>query len=294
MYIEMHLNLASVHDLIFKRKMLLHIQSNTILPFHLIQVKSSNSFFTKKQLVAISHNGQVLSICQDGSVSFVNNQDHGNSVFELMQHSLYSFSLKCRNDGCYLCFDSNEGWYSSTFETEHSRFQSIYTPTISPETTFDHLSKVLKEEFVQNGFFIVKNVIPKSLIHDALKAINGTLGHAIQNGNDMNDMKSNTQCSHPDIVKLLYKSKAFTFVQDLVGYGMAGKPDSAQVALRFPSPMQYNSQSQPEWHIDGPGEVFPFSLLVGISLNQQESNGGCFFVYPSKFYTDIRSNIYHE
>jgi hypothetical protein len=136
------------------------------------------------------------------------------------------------------------------------------------------LNDIEKLGFINDGFIVLRNLIPKSLVNRALKTINVKLGNAASScSSDLEDFRADTQCYHSDIVDLLYKSSIYDILNDLFGDGKVGKPSSAQVALRFPT----FSTTCDSWHIDGTNELLPFNLLVGISLSDQKPGGGCLF-----------------
>eukprot|EP00041_Stephanoeca_diplocostata_P021918 m.518199 g.518199 ORF g.518199 m.518199 type:complete len:246 (+) comp21939_c0_seq6:169-906(+) len=98
-----------------------------------------------------------------------------------------------------------------------------------------------------------------------------------------------------EIQNLLYKSKAWTLAQSLIGRGRVNRVDHAQIALRPPVERLYNakrnriSNGQPEmlppsaWHIDGMGKDkhSPFTLLLGVTLSAvPEPDSGNFCVFP--------------
>ena len=134
-----------------------------------------------------------------------------------------------------------------------------------------------KTELLNDGYTIIRKLIPKDLVSCALKTINMKLGEAaLSRTSDLGEFSPDCQCYDKDIVNLLHKSPLSGILNNLFGNGNAGTPNSAQVALRFPT----TTKSCESWHIDGEGELLPFNLLVGISLFDQSPGGGCLFGYP--------------
>ena len=132
-------------------------------------------------------------------------------------------------------------------------------------------------KFKKDGYVVIKGLISHLDINRALRTINTQIGEAaLSDSIDLEEFKPDRQCDHDDIVNLLYKTHVWNIVKLMFGHSKVGKPRSGQVALRFPNA----SKDADSWHIDGNGEILPFNLLIGISLCDQTSQGGCLFVFP--------------
>ena len=164
-------------------------------------------------------------------------------------------------------------------------------PTTVPAVA---LTEEQRASFVSDGFLILRNIIPRERVDDALRAINAQLGLgavAWEAGPDgQNRLGGGIQRS-PAIVGLLHASPALCIAQQLLGgNGGAGAVRggaSGQVALRFPLPpanVDRAAKTEEQWHIDGMkvnSHMSPFQLLLGVALSSQPADDcGNLHVWP--------------
>ena len=81
-----------------------------------------------------------------------------------------------------------------------------------------------KQAFKRDGYIILKECIPSKNVERALKIINVKLGQAIVTGQSIGEFGAETQCSHKDIVQLLYETGIWEYVEELVGRNKTGRP----------------------------------------------------------------------
>jgi len=148
--------------------------------------------------------------------------------------------------------------------------------------------------FKKNGFVIVRNAVPPTLVRAALRSINSQLGQA-----------SSWDASTPPQIalnlpvglrrRIISESPRFwSALNNLLGPGNVSLPDNqaAQVALRFPQPPgkgEYGGDYVPDtkrdhqWHVDGFNRqlLHPFSVLCGVALSDQSRGSmGNLHVFP--------------
>lgn len=126
------------------------------------------------------------------------------------------------------------------------------------------LTQQQKREMYENGFAALPGIVPQELVHQAVRAINHSLGTSGLHPDALTYLRFRTYCpelsSSPAILDLLYESPLWNIVQAAVGEGQASKPTWAQIALRFPrgdDPTAPDGSASPERlapmtpHIDG-------------------------------------------
>lgn len=163
-------------------------------------------------------------------------------------------------------------------------------PLLSSVPTFDESVKLLEEDlmhFVREGFLHVPGAVDSALVDAALAAINATLcspGGGAVVGEDGTMQYCPSLRGRAEIQSLLYRSKVWTIAQLLLGRDKVQRCEGGQIALRPPQVGQGAARHRAgegvslpprQWHIDGmgKGKHSPFSLLVGVSLSPQETDG---------------------
>lgn len=155
--------------------------------------------------------------------------------------------------------------------------------------------------FAENGYLHLKDIIPENLVNEALEVIDkayeeGNHGHNESNPTDKVPEFRDDISRHVKVVSFMKHKKLWKAIEQLIGKGMAVRPDLAQVALREPS--QYwkdcgwdvtTPLDEIPWHIDGGEGPYsfvgsPFTMLVGVCLSEgqenAEENHGQFLVWP--------------
>ena len=147
-----------------------------------------------------------------------------------------------------------------------------------------------QQQFIDEGYIHLKQVVSSELVHAALAAINVALCQPRGvNEDDENPGILNLQKYHDGlgtseaIMNLLYKSPVWTVAQRLLGRDNIMDVNRGQIALRPPNLDLMNKKKEGllppirSWHIDGES----ISLLVGISLSDAlEPYSGNLCVYP--------------
>ncbi len=144
-----------------------------------------------------------------------------------------------------------------------------------------------------DGYLVLKGLVPVALIEAARQAINHDLGERGMPPGDLNKFRSQTYC--PEITRsvaltdLFNSTPVFSVCEQLLGEGKVQRAGSAQIALRFP---RADSEPQaPRGHIDGQGNgingipkgefVRGFTLLAVVLLSDlPEPYSGNFTVWP--------------
>lgn len=155
---------------------------------------------------------------------------------------------------------------------------------------FADSSSVLSESqlrsFMQNGYLVVRDVVPLSLVNAALKRINhdlGIPGRMIDGGVEGAAKLAGNVSNSEEVLNMFYLSDACKYVEALIGAGKVASPQGAQIALRFPELGEPREPQGTEWHTDGmrQGKLHPFTLLLGIALSEvREPLAGNFTVFP--------------
>mmetsp|Transcript_104292 Transcript_104292/g.185390 ORF Transcript_104292/g.185390 Transcript_104292/m.185390 type:complete len:524 (-) Transcript_104292:146-1717(-) len=137
-----------------------------------------------------------------------------------------------------------------------------------------------RKTFMEDGFLIIKGVVPPSLASAALAAINCSL---LKVGATVQEEEGNIRhcadiASSDTILSLLYGTPLWTIAQRLLGRGCVAGHGQGQIALRPPNlnavGLEEDASIPPkQWHIDGMYKAeldnSPFSLLVGVALSDQ-------------------------
>ncbi len=145
-----------------------------------------------------------------------------------------------------------------------------------------------KRRMLDDGYIVIPGVVPRPMIEEALREINHRLGlgrtQTMDAYADSRDYWSD-DTDAPAIMDLLLKSPLWDLAESAVKPGKLLKPNSGQIALRFPS--VNNSHGGPASHIDGfyspnaKKSISRFTMLVGVLLNDlPDKYMGNLTVYP--------------
>jgi hypothetical protein len=134
-----------------------------------------------------------------------------------------------------------------------------------------------KQTLYDQGFVKLPGIVPEELVHDALRAINASLG---SNGIDpaqLSTFRSQSYCPEVTntaaLVRLLTASPLWSIAESVIGSEAIQPVQNGQIALRFPV-MGEAARAKP--HLDGmstpdngvpAGRILNFTALVGIFLS---------------------------
>ena len=102
------------------------------------------------------------------------------------------------------------------------------------------LSDSERSEFVEQGVLVLRSVVEKKLIDDALRHVNMTLApeaHSwVPDHAEPSKLRLRPRVrGDPSVLALLYSSGLYGVVEELLGKGAVTRPKMAQIALRFPN-----------------------------------------------------------
>ena len=220
-------------------------------------------------------------------------------TFKSVAHIKETFYLSCKTPTDGLC---SFNYSSIPFVFEFSKvcmstsLQIDSSLLLAPKPS---LSEMQLKQFHTQGFLQLKDIVPISLVNNALRLINNAIGSGNNfvpqalHTNGTASVKTATAgfklagsiSNHNVIKSLFYDSDAFYLAESLIGRGCIQSVSGAQLALIFPSPHAEDegALSGTDWHTDGmrQGHSCPFTLLLGIALsNVQTPLAGNFTVFP--------------
>ena len=151
------------------------------------------------------------------------------------------------------------------------------------------LTNSQRDEFRTQGFVILKNVVPLSLVEDAKRVVNHHLGtgpEAWTTGED--GVPKLGASSHSSVTDLIEQSDVWTLVQRMIGLDKVARPPPGQLAIRFPVVDTFKEgdcteTGEMQYHIDGMQNqtLIPFTILCKVPLSDQTQEGnGNFTVFP--------------
>ncbi|TLS50875.1 phytanoyl-CoA dioxygenase family protein [Paenibacillus antri] len=153
------------------------------------------------------------------------------------------------------------------------------------------LDRNQKSQLYEQGYVQIPGGVPQELVHDALKAINHSLGQGVP-AEKIATYRAQSFVpelqSDPAITNLLYRSSAMDVLRSVIDVDRIHPVRSGQVALRFPIAESTPRPAHP--HIDGmyspsngvrEGTISNFTALVGVLLSDLPNpNAGNFTVWP--------------
>jgi hypothetical protein len=165
-------------------------------------------------------------------------------------------------------------------------------------------------EFHDQGYIVMKDVIPRIMVHEALQTINHHIG---QNGiptERLTEFRAQSYCREVQndlaLTSLMNATPVVPLLESLIGEGRVKRHGSAQIALRFPSPPS-GSRRPPAGHLDGIGSgnngtaVGSYTrtftaLAVCLLCDLPEAYMGNFTVWPGshRTYEDYFREVGHE
>ena len=154
------------------------------------------------------------------------------------------------------------------------------------------LSQEQTEQFRNNGFLKLEQIVSADLWRTARRAINAGLGADGIDPEKLNTYRSQSYVpglQGSDAIRNLYSESALApIMESLIGPGKVAPVGGGQIALRFPS--QSDEKRAPVAHIDGmytptngvpKGSIQNFTALVGVFLSDiPDEFCGNFAVWP--------------
>ena len=234
-----------------------------------------------------------LRIGPNGRVDFKEGATGMWAQFELLSHGengvrLQSFGHKRQHnrdifltafprDGA-LTFSAAESFQEASIFTLHIDTTNAAPRPVVPTVT---LSREDVLGFERDGVLVLRALIDKSLVDNALRGVNSRLPQADsweadENG-DPNFKPSWDKDDNP-IQDLLHASPLRGVAEQLLGASLQSRFGGAQLALRFPLPpakADRPPKDDDQWHIDGMNKtthMSPFQLLVGVALSDQPTD----------------------
>ncbi len=134
-----------------------------------------------------------------------------------------------------------------------------------------------KQTLYDQGFVKLPGIVPKELVHDALRAINASLGSEGIDPAQLPTFRSQSYCPEVTntaaLVRLLTASPLWSIAESAIGSEAIRQVQDGQIALRFPV-MGEAARATP--HLDGmyspnngvpAGIIRNFTALIGIFLS---------------------------
>jgi hypothetical protein len=142
------------------------------------------------------------------------------------------------------------------------------------------LDSAARQALRQDGFVVLRQLVPPAMIDEALRTINAQLGNEGIAKDQLPGFRARTftpeLCTHPAIMGLFSASPLAAMADAALGGGKVRPPTQAQIALRFPSFPDAGPGSPAVPHIDGiaspgngvtPGTLQHFTALAGVFLS---------------------------
>lgn len=161
------------------------------------------------------------------------------------------------------------------------------------------LTRSQKQFFHNEGYVVVKGVVPRMMIDRALHAINHSLGEEGMNKEDLPTLRAQSYCKElrnaPVLTQLFNGTPIIPLAESLMGSGNVLPVGGVQIALRFPRPLGEDAPP-PRGHLDGLGSGLNgsakgtykrgFTALAVILLCELPNiNSGNFTVWPKSHRT---------
>jgi hypothetical protein len=156
------------------------------------------------------------------------------------------------------------------------------------------LTKKQKLHFHEEGYVVVKGVVPQVMIDEALHAINHSLGEEGMNKEDLPILRQQSYCkelrNETVLTHLFNRTPVMPLAESLMGKGSVLPVSGVQIALRFPRPLGEDAPP-PRGHLDGLGSGLNGSakgtykrgfsgLAVILLCDLPHVNSGNFTVFP--------------
>ncbi len=156
------------------------------------------------------------------------------------------------------------------------------------------LTREQKKQFVSDGYLHVPGVVPRYMVHAALRAINHSIGNIGKTGGDLSRFREDSFCheltNSPLMTDIINKTDIASLVEDLIGPGNMQPVTSVQIAPRFPLPPDQGPEPYCG-HLDGIGVgsngmakgvyVRNFTIFAVVYLvDVLEPESGNFTVWP--------------
>jgi hypothetical protein len=153
------------------------------------------------------------------------------------------------------------------------------------------LTPAQKQTLYESGFVKFPGTVPQELVHNALRAINSSLGSKGIDSAQLDIFRSQSYCPElrqtAHITDLLHASPLWSLAESAIGAGAIQPVKDGQIALRFPS---MDTPRQAVAHIDGmytptngvpKGQILNFTALIGVFLSDIPHDFmGNFTVWP--------------
>lgn len=151
------------------------------------------------------------------------------------------------------------------------------------------LNPAQKRALLEDGYLVAPGLVPRPLVDEALREINHRLGRGRTQSMDVYaDARDywSEDTDDPAIADLLFKGGLWDLAQAAVGTGKLLRPNTGQIALRFPS--VNSSHGGPAAHVDGfyspnakDSKISRFTMLAGVMLSDMpRPYMGNLAVYP--------------
>ncbi len=140
------------------------------------------------------------------------------------------------------------------------------------------LAHAQKVGFFEKGYVHISGAVPGVMVDAAVKAINHSFGNGIDPA-EMINFRSRSFCPElrqaPVITDLYNRTPVKALAESMIGAGKVNPVTAGQIAVRFPLLDDPSPALRP--HLDGrysphngvpAGELFSFTLLVGIALSE--------------------------
>lgn len=172
------------------------------------------------------------------------------------------------------------------------------------------LSNEQKQEFYEQGYLKIPGAVPPSMVDEARKAMNYSIGAVGQTGEDAEAFKVAAYChelrGEPLMTDLFNRTGVMDAAECLIGKGKVLPCENVQMAMRFPTILD-DDVPEPRGHLDGLGNgkngmakgVYRrgFTAFAVIYLaDVPEMDCGNFTVWPGshRFFEDYFQTNGHE
>ena|SRR5579883_56977 len=149
-----------------------------------------------------------------------------------------------------------------------------------------------KKQIFEDGYTVIRGVVPQIMVDSAIKAINHSLGDMGIDPSQLTKFRAQSYCEEithtAPIADLFNKTPALALAESAIGEGSLNPVTGGQIALRFPSYADPPPVARP--HLDGmysptngmkEGTIMNFTALVGVILSDLPAeNAGNFTVWP--------------